>query len=352
MKQKDGFSIFELTIIVSMLSILIGSYADWSSQKLKANIDSLSITYARINTIKNRIADYVNKYGRLPCPSNKKVQPNGIHVTDPGNTTYHFGEEDLVIKDYKRYCNDIIGSVPIYNLKLPESYIQDGWGNRFTYRISANLCSSNITHNVAENLQEFVGCTRYNYKNGINNNKLGDITIKDGNKNVIASNIAFVIMSHGANMYGGYTINGTQIANTSSNSLEVDNSSHKSDNSTKTYYLDDSFDDILGYYSKEDIKSLIKQSIVYAVSKADCYKNSQAIKDITTSISSDFDTYIDSYEADDQDSKVINKGSQVIMSILWSLQQVCVDYYGTASSGDWIGVQCPYGKTYNNNKCT
>ena len=123
------------------------------------------------------------------------------------------------------------GAVPTRALGLSFEHQFDGWGRKFMYQVSINLCgnrTSTATYCTPASFcivpppLENCASTNYNNNNGnlsiskidVNGNAVSNTTISDG---------AYVLLSYGANGSGAYTMSGSQ-KSISNNSNEIENS--------------------------------------------------------------------------------------------------------------------------------
>lgn len=173
--KKQGFSLIELSIVLIIIAVVIGLI----SFSIQARIDSarLYTTKERMQLIANAIDAYYAQYGVLPCgaPSVSREDPNYGYSK---NIDYEVEQSNLCAGDYGR-------DVPFKVLGLDASTIADGWGNRFAYFWTGNYARINYVDDdeIADGTTNFPRLTNFGG---------GD-----------AQDMAYVLLSFGANGYGG-----------------------------------------------------------------------------------------------------------------------------------------------------
>jgi sugar lactone lactonase YvrE len=80
------------------------------------------------------------------------------------------------------------GAVPVRALKLPDDYMYDGWGRRFSYAVDPSATIAGSIPSMT------LSCS--------------PITIKDSTGALRSAAAIYALISHGANGHGGYTSNG------------------------------------------------------------------------------------------------------------------------------------------------
>lgn len=360
LKNKNfGFSLIELSVIVSVAAILTIGYLSWTEPRASSNADKATVTRDKIRNISKAIDNFVLTKKRLPCPADVSILPDNtsnsgyqdIYVND-------FGNEDLDISDTALAGDPIItwgadclssrGFVPAKALGLTIEDMYDGWGKFFTYQVSSTLCGSDRGTDPSIRYPQSdsnylswqdslkIGCTPYDYAT-----KEGNIIVKHNNDITLTNRAAYVVLSHGANGLGailpGGAMFGTPSGDEQINSDENSNIFIKAQSS-------EVFDDIILFKNRNQINKNITKNYSennktsYLLSVEECNNNSTKMSEITLNVAKDLNTYFNSFT---QDSK--GTGQEVALSIMKSLQDVCVKYYGALndSSNSWIGAKCP-----------
>lgn len=145
-KQTQGFTLIELSIVLTILSILLGVGLGIGTTQIV--LVKQKETKRRMEVINRAIENYVEIYHRLPCPAD---------ITDQLTDSVNFGKERSQNYDNKPYaCDDsgagvfrtvgadpsdnldpdnkvVWGMLPVATLQLPDYMAFDGWGRRFVY---------------------------------------------------------------------------------------------------------------------------------------------------------------------------------------------------------------------------
>lgn len=183
----SGFSLYEMAIVVVIMSILIGSV--YALVPVQTDLQNIDLTKSRLDRIQSAIDTYVNQYGFLPCPaaSNAAVASSTFGVsTDctaatPPSGTSETGTGDNTVR---------LGVIPSRTLNLTDSDMFDAWNNRFSYTVVKKLATT---------LSDFSNAV-------ISNNT---IIMQDANSNQINNSaIAYVLISHGKHGDGATNYNG------------------------------------------------------------------------------------------------------------------------------------------------
>ena len=221
-----GFTLVELAMVLMIVGLLLGGLI----VPLSAQMDQRRTTETQktLEEIKEALTGYAVINGQLPCPADPAIATGsagaGVARTPPctgANST---------------------GVVPWATLGTSET---DGWGNRFTYRVSSDFADA-------------LGSTFGKDKDG--NNCIPVSTplqstfalCSAGTLNVLATsggtNIAIqvpaVLISHGKNSAGAYTQSGAQIP-ASGNADEAENSDGDADSNYVSHTATPTFDDLV-----------------------------------------------------------------------------------------------------------
>lgn len=136
-KQRSynkGFSLLQMTVIVTMLALLMANGAVFGQKYLDKR--RFKITDARMQFVENAIISYASRYGYFPCPSGLTETLGDIYS---GSETYHTSRASsqtdcshsgiFASSDSDFY----MGGVPWQELNLPYEYALDGWGRKIIY---------------------------------------------------------------------------------------------------------------------------------------------------------------------------------------------------------------------------
>lgn len=342
--HKSGFSLLELSIIISTAAALTVGFLNWQSPSTATNSQKYIETQKKIETINTAIEAFRISKKRLPCPADPFMRPDNSRNSDAPIDYFvnPFGVEDLdtnndIVNSEQTIgmdCPNNIGSLPVFSLNLGKEYIMDAWGNRFTYHVSNSLCGSENTSNnnnsiVNRAYNSLIGCTEYSYKN---NN--GNINIKNKNNDILVNNAAYVILSHGANGLGSTLISSSK-AKMPISAEEIENS-----NSDDEYIITEqskNFDDVLLFKTRQQIEKDIKSRDENFLSVEACNDNSDVIRELTNSELVDLDDGLSGYEY-----HLSTSSDQSVLRILNTIQASCIETYGVYANNEngWIGAQC------------
>ncbi|MEN9435522.1 MAG: hypothetical protein RIR09_177 [Pseudomonadota bacterium] len=221
MKRQAGFSLIEVAVAVSLLTLLAGlGLQVWrASSQLSATID----TRNKLDQVQSALQSFFRTNGRLPCPDTT-ANPTGI---EPATCT-------TLASGY--------GVVPWASLGIPKSAVLDGWSNFFTYRVSvsspaAAAPAAPLVPRAANNLQNWAQRNLvpppnagFNIGSLTSPNTGGFRAIQVDERNAgIVSTSAFhavaTLVSHGPSGAGARTSNGVLMALPPAGSDELVNAS-------------------------------------------------------------------------------------------------------------------------------
>lgn len=158
----NGFTLVEMAVVLVILGFLLGGLLVPLSAQIEQK--NFSATQKDLSEIKEALIGYalsntaLDGKPRLPCPDSD------------GNGTQDFAGAA---------CSVVEGNLPWVDLGLPA---QDGWTNRYQYRVTDVFSDSNAGFTLASD---------------------GNITIRDAAAgNIVASAIPVVIFSRGKNGAG------------------------------------------------------------------------------------------------------------------------------------------------------
>lgn len=242
--QQRGFTLAEMAVVVVIAGILMVS----GVKILTAQIDGASYSATRIKQemIKQALITYLGVNRRLPCPDTRSgngpgaltftvaAPPDGIeNRTTAGNVTTN--------------CAATFGVVPYATLGLAREAAVDGWGNLFSYHLSTVPSNWGLTASFAD----------------INS---GALIINErtaaGAASLLTSTVVMVIVSHGKNGNGAWTVKGTQAVQPAAatnpdereNTNIVNNTTYfKREYSDNTTASGGSFDDLVMFITAADL---------------------------------------------------------------------------------------------------
>lgn len=367
--KQNGFSLIELTAVIGIAAATTIGFLSWTQPDSIVESQKIIKTNDQMQKIAKAIEAFRVQRGRLPCPADPYMTAE--NTRNGGGTDHYvndFGQEDLdttqtIVNSITTLgidCPARTGALPVYALGLPKKYINDAWDRRFTYQVSASLCGSDAGIDDAgadvDDLQSaLTGCTKNDYTNNI-----GDIIIKDASAgSVITNKAAYVLVSHGANGAGAFIPSGAKLAGGADADELINNNldtTSEADLLRRTFIkkpiVSGGYDDLTLFKTKIQIDRVTDNKNTKQISVADCEANSAAIKNITATHTTAMNAEITGYVHDS-----FNKGEQVAMGLLNTIQKICVSYYGadsaTINGVTWNGAQCPgnddpatHGSTY------
>lgn len=138
MKNSKGFTLVEVAIVAVIGGILIVSLSNLLLNYI--NQTRQSSTERKIEIINEALQLHLDLRGRYPCVASMNAAFDtpqfGVEMADcsdaatPPSTFGATGADGLQIR---------IGALPVRTLNLPDDFIGDAWGGRFTYAVTATL---------------------------------------------------------------------------------------------------------------------------------------------------------------------------------------------------------------------
>ena len=213
--RARGFSLVELSIVVLVIGIVLTmGIGAWT-----ANLENQAhaATAQRQAAIKEALTGYLRRNSRLPCPDTDFTAPDGV-------------ENRTTAGDPTTACSAAFGILPYTTLSLARDAARDGWGSFFSYHVS----NANITAIPNGNWNANTDWSRSAW---FRTGNTGLITVNARNGvtlTTIANNAVAVVVSHGRNGLGAYTIGGTRNTLPTAGTDEENNA-----NGDTTYYRRD-----------------------------------------------------------------------------------------------------------------
>lgn len=196
-----GFTLIEMAIVLVVVGLIISG----SIFAVAPIMDGAKATQTRqkLESIEKALVLYVIQNGCLPCPTDGGSAGNsqGLAVGSSGTYTSGCAGGACDIDD-----GDAV--VPWGNLGLSREDATDGWGNYITYVVDADLAetSTSMTRTAPSSYPA------------------GNLELTSATGSAITIDAAFVLISHGADGWGGRTPDGTTKTNpNTSNAPQVDN---------------------------------------------------------------------------------------------------------------------------------
>ncbi len=264
---RQGFTLIELSIVLLVISVLVGGSLSVGMTLLEAN--RIATSKEHIQAVVDALNDYAEENNHLPCPAVETLEPSDVDY-GVGQGTEHRGGDgqpdegnctgSTEIDTTKRIFR---GMVPIVELGLEGAKALDGWGNRLTYIVDEDLTFKGDTW--TDNGSQKFGYANMGNPNLYDDQSLtapvliddistqGDIVIRNDqgvNGTDVSTLAAFVVISHGKNGFRAHTNDGIRLpasadANEEENADNDDTFIQKLPSST--------FDDIVYYQNKWQI---------------------------------------------------------------------------------------------------
>lgn len=394
-KAKAGFSLIELSVLISVAATIAVGYLSWNQSVSTTNAQKSIETRNEIVEIIQAIEAFRVRKGRLPCPADPRMRENNTYPDSETDLFRNdFGKEDLEsssdytsvnvagtlsIKTLGTDCPFTVGTVPVHSLELDKSYMFDSWDNRYTYQVSKNLCGSDkgvdaiatqtsLTPTSEEVINRSIsrGCSSIDYAN-----RTGNITVLDEQGGILTQNAAFVLVSHGSNGTGAYMPSGERKSFTPPSGCSppytatdrvcfewLNYNGHEASytgtvaapvyNINTTFMkasLADDFDDLVLFKTRIQLERLSMNREKKLIKIPDCNANSAAIANLSTADLEGLNTGLTELQAGGS-----NTGEQVTLGILLSVQNACISYYTDCNGGgpcEWDGPECPLVGSYD-----
>lgn len=193
-----GFSLIEIGVVLFIITLILSSILVPLSTQIEQK--QISDTQKTMEEIKDSVLGFVTANGYVPCPDT-----DGDGVSDPSTPGT---------------CTNSEGFAPWTTLNVGR---EDSWGNRFRYRISSEFT----------NTPSSGACSTSDGRLGLCDS--GTIRINTRNSatkatQILVSNAAAIIISHGKNGYGATASDGT--ARTTVPAQNVDEAANADSNTT------------------------------------------------------------------------------------------------------------------------
>jgi prepilin-type N-terminal cleavage/methylation domain-containing protein len=137
----QGFSLLELAIVVTILSVMMTLGLEVAAQLIGSR--SYRDTQAQLSTLDQALVNFYQVYGRLPCPADRTLSPT--------NTSYGLEQFNGAGPN----CSSVslgggsvyMGSIPFRTLNLPLSMSIDSYGSKIDYFVTAALAVAGTNTN-------------------------------------------------------------------------------------------------------------------------------------------------------------------------------------------------------------
>lgn len=185
-KSEAGFSIIELAIVLTVISLIVSSSLAVASARISAA--KVENTLDKTATLVELLDAYVKFFGHLPCPADPSARPldanYGVGASD--------GAGNCTATGLQGNDNYRIGSVPTATLGLMGSSGEDGWKRRMTYVVDQRMTYP-------------AGYATTPEADG--NTYLSIISSTQGG-NLLTNKAIMILISHGTNGHGAWRAKG------------------------------------------------------------------------------------------------------------------------------------------------
>lgn len=215
-KGDHGFTLVEMAMVLLIITVLLAGLVPAVSSQMDQQ--RTNETRKTMSEIKEALIGYAMRNGRLPCSA------------DP---TKILGQSGWGTERSPCTASTSYGVVPWVTLGTSET---DGWGNRFTYRVT--LTFADTTDGTGASCPITTGTSFQLCSVGD-----PDIYSDASETTTVANDIPAIIISHGKNGAGAYTPQGTQRPAGSTD--EQENTDHSSDWKYVSHIQTSNFDDLV-----------------------------------------------------------------------------------------------------------
>lgn len=229
MNNKDfGFTLVEMAMVLFIVTLLLAGLVPTISSQMEQQ--RINETRKQMSEIREALIGFALRNGRLPCAA-RGATPTG------GSFSGLYAGNEYPDCNNSTQADKAYGVVPWITLGTSET---DGWGNRFTYRVSSDFADAiaNATYG---------GCTPSPVPTqasfGLCSTGTPDIYSAASAGTVVATDVPVLIISHGKNGAGAWTRQGTQRPAGSAD--EQENTDHSSDWSYVSRIPASDFDDMV-----------------------------------------------------------------------------------------------------------
>jgi prepilin-type N-terminal cleavage/methylation domain-containing protein len=190
--QADaGFTLIEVAIVIIILGIISAALTSSLLSYIKRS--EIRSTESKLLEIDSALQTFLELNGRYPCPASLTVQQDtanfGVEISAGNCSTAGAVVGTTSVGSNNGAATNVrIGAVPVRTLNLPDDYIMDAWGNRFTLAMTEGLATA-----------------------GTYSRDLGGVSIIDSNGNSVvqpADTAHYMIVSHGDTGLGATALGG------------------------------------------------------------------------------------------------------------------------------------------------
>ncbi len=194
---------------MAVVTLLFGIFLTMGLSAFKATQDASAVsqTQNKENAIKDALVSYIRRNNRLPCADIDFGAPDGI-------------ENRATAGDPTTACasaptNARFGILPYVTLGLARDAAVDGWGNFFSYHVSNAVTSNAFNPGTAVYTTPITDANSdWTLSANLRSGSTGELTVNTRNAAgavvTLTTSAVAVVVSHGPNGLGGYTVSGTR----------------------------------------------------------------------------------------------------------------------------------------------
>ncbi len=254
--NNRAFTLIEMAVVIGITAIIISFAISVGTAQIEAQ--KTTITKQRIQFITERISNYARLYRHLPCPADPDLAPN-LALSGIGQGT-NDSTSPTCVATLQAGSGITNGAVPYKTLGISEAATIDGWGNRIRYVVDEDLVYTGdtwVAGSVQTGYANHGNPTMYTSATSPANDRpvLGNITLEDAGGTTLRNDVAFAVLSHGANGLGAYPADGGSAnATTGATGDELSNSTSLTNAVVWSPTIVGGFDDLLLYRTKWQIE--------------------------------------------------------------------------------------------------
>lgn len=261
-RQKNkGFTLIEIALVLAVGGLLIASFSSYllNFHNLAQQKDMRN----RMSLITESVQEFLEVNGRMPCPASLTA---AIDTADFGrevsNESTPCNHDDIssvsgIVVSGSGANRVVHGAVPVRTLNLPDDYLFDAFGNRFTYAVTANQATTGLTFSDNDGAI-------------IVNDSAGNTIVPDATAIPPIPGASFIVVSHGRNRHGGFTTEGAEYAPCNGGTTNEQQNCNDNRTFVDTMLVGDDFDDFVSFKAGRLLTSAIPTGAVMAFDRGSC----------------------------------------------------------------------------------
>jgi len=249
LKAKKAYSLVELSVVITIMSILMMGVASIVSNSMKKA--QKNETQEKIQIIYNAMGKFLLSNKRLPCPARLNLAESSAGYGNAADACV--AVPGGIFTDNNN--NFFVGAVPTTALALPSDMAKDEFGNKITYIVSKNATIATALETAKSPAIFPLNDTGF----GATSYTTQMLTVLEYSNRSITTNAILALISHGNNKNCAYPANSTSANSACPINDEITNSRDKYTNTPNTSIIYSStnpnFDDIVLFKTKNQIAS-------------------------------------------------------------------------------------------------